>query len=163
MAAADLAEPTLVVPPEVVSELRRALVADLQSVSIAIGELVRESNADRRAASYSQLVSNIGTRYQLQTAAGWPDDPKPDAELIIQGDQCAVAIRCLTRYRDARLDRRVFESLSGKSPPPSPGAVGWPGSEDLLELSTRLKTLNDFLAANPQPRTAGLSEVSRVP
>lgn len=150
--AANPAPSPLVVPPEIVRELRSALLRDLKDVNSAITDLVQEANPQRRASEYRELAVRFVTRQQLQEAAGWPDDPPLTVELMVQGHESrALVIRCLTAYRDAQLELPAFEGVLEKDPPERPGSVEWPEPGRQPQLSHRLLALNEFLAANSGP------------
>jgi hypothetical protein len=148
--AAEPVRRTLVVPPEVVAQLRHALVTSLESVGGAISDLLHETARDRRRSEYRELVSSFNTRYELQEAAGWPDDPELDTPLLIHGSRaCDFAMRCLRQHRDAQLGLRELERLEGQTPPSVRGSVDWPGFADEAKPPDALdEALDSFLRAN---------------
>lgn len=144
--AADPVNRILVLPPEIVAQLRHALVISLESVRGAISDLVHETARGRRASEYLELVSRFNTRYELQEAAGWPDDPELDTPLLIHGSRaCDFALRCLRQHHDAQLGLHEFERLEGQTPPSVRGSVDW---RDEATLPDPLEALDRFLRAN---------------
>jgi hypothetical protein len=157
--AANPAPSPLVVPPEIVTELRIALLKDLKDVSSAIADIVQEPNRQRRASEYRELAIRFVTRQELQEAAGWPDDPAPDTQLMIHGHESrGLVIECLTAHREAHLAVRAFEDMSEKDPPERRGSVEWPQKADQQQMPDRLLALNAFLAANA-PQAGGSARV----
>jgi|GEM_PF-7044827 hypothetical protein len=153
--AASPAPSPLIVPPEIVTELRKALLKDLKDVSSAITDLVQEPNLQRRASRYRELAVRFVIRQQLQEAAGWPDDPPPDTQLMIRGHEShALVIECLTAHRDAHHAVRAFEDMSEKDPPERRGSVEWPQRSEHQQMPDRLLALENFLAANA-PQASG--------
>lgn len=97
-------------PPAVVAELRRALLADLRSPSEDtnrfIGELERALQspnhltlAERRRA-WVKATKAIQTRQRLHELVGWPSDPLHERTIFDPG--CgALALSILTGHREA--------------------------------------------------------------
>jgi hypothetical protein len=142
--AAEPAEATLSVPSAIVPELRRALLEDLDGVGVAVQDMIDERDRDLREARYRELVVRFITRHQLQQTAGWPGDPTP-AELMIRGEHArTLAIDCLTRRRDRRLEVENLERLEDQPRPARRGSVAWPEPQ----LPDALRALADFLAGN---------------
>ncbi len=99
---------TLVTPPEVLVELRLALLADIRSVaeellaiigeleSVAVGD---EADVAAKRRRCRDVAAAVKTRHELHQVVGWPGQPL--AERTITGHaQCALAIALLTRHRD---------------------------------------------------------------
>ncbi len=149
--AAEPAERELAVPPEIVPELREALVASLHSVVVAVGDLETETDRDRRADGYRTLVDEFSTRYELQEVAGWPEDPRVEHDVLIRGGRlCDFTLRCLTRHRDSQLQVAQFQQFGDEPPPATSSSVRWPDLADRPRLPDRLTALEGFLRAAGQ-------------
>jgi hypothetical protein len=110
----------LVISPEVLAELRLALLADLGSVGdellAMIGEI--ESPAMRDGVDAAEKARRwrgaaavaIQTRRELHELAGWPGEPLGQRTLT-GGERCALAVRLLSEHRDMQLARATGVSV----------------------------------------------------
>ena len=99
-------------PPKVLAELRRALLADLRSLSedmgAFIGELERAMERPdppavaARRRDWMKATKAIQTRHRLHELAGWPADVLEE-RTISDPACCALAIRVLTEHREAKV------------------------------------------------------------
>jgi hypothetical protein len=147
-------QPTIVVPPVIVSLLRGLLVEDLLLIGEAARHVVEDTDLESRSQQHRDLVTRAVVRRKLQQMVGWPD-AQPATELIIRGQrECTLAIECLTRHRDEEADLLGYLGIS-PSPPAVRGSVAWPSDDDRSERPERLQALIEFLNENPPPTDTG--------
>jgi hypothetical protein len=116
---------TLVAPPEVLVELRLALLPDIRSIgrellailgeieSIAADEKVDVAETRRHCRN---LAAAIKTRHELHEVVGWPGQPL--AEQTLTGrEHCALAAEILARHRETLAARLTRHDLAQSERP----------------------------------------------
>jgi hypothetical protein len=109
---------TFVISPEVLAELRLALLADLRSVGderlVMIGEIespaVRDGVDAVGTARRWRGAAAVQTRRELHEIAGWSGDPLGQRTLT-GGERCGFAVRLLSEHRDVQRARAARVSL----------------------------------------------------
>jgi hypothetical protein len=127
---------TLVVPPEVLVELRLALLSDIRSIggellailgeveSVALGEKVDVAETSRRC---RDLAADTRTRHELHEVVGWPGQPL--AEQTLTGrEHCALAAEILARHRETLAARLARHDLAQSERPVVCETVGMLGA-----------------------------------
>lgn len=146
-------EATLVLTPEVLLELRLALVAELRSVGeellaiLAEPETLLASGAletlEKRR-HWREVTRAITTRHELHEIAGWPGEPF--THQTVTGDpHCALALEVLTRRRDTLAAEAARDALD---------------PEQIASASETVARLSRFLedaAIEPERITAAVS------
>jgi hypothetical protein len=106
-------EATLVLAPEVLLELRLALVAELRSVGEELLAILAEPETTpaggaleiiEKRRRWREVTRAITTRHELHEIAGWPAEPAAQRTLTRQ-EHCALAVEVLARRRDMLVAR----------------------------------------------------------
>lgn len=110
-ASPDQAPPRIfVIPREVLSELRFALLSDLRAATEELrGETVRvEERLDADSLDYEagrrrlgELIAAIKARHELHEVVGFPGEPLAAVE--VAWDACPLAVGILADLRDAKV------------------------------------------------------------
>ena len=118
-ASRDQAPPRiLIIPREVLSELRFALLSDLRAATEELrGETVRvEERLDADALDYEvghqrlgELIAAIKARHELQKVVGFPGEPLAAVE--VSWDACPLAVGILADLRDAKVVSLAGEEM----------------------------------------------------
>ena len=152
-------EATLVLAPEVLRELRLALVAELRSVGEELLAILAEPETAlaggalqilEKRRRWREVTRAITTRHELHEIAGWPAEPP--AQRTITGDpHCALAIEILTRRRDTLAAQPTRDDLDPEQTATAHDAVG------------HLSRFLDDAAIEPERVTAAASGPSAGP
>jgi len=101
--------------------------------------LPREPRGRNWASAHDERAVSRGAAFDPRYSCEAPD------ELMIRGEHArTLAIDCLTRRRDRRLEVETLERLEDQPRPARRGSVAWPEPQ----LPDALRALADFLAGN---------------
>ncbi|HEX5853212.1 MAG TPA: oxygenase MpaB family protein [Solirubrobacteraceae bacterium] len=121
----------LVLPGELVGELRLALVAELRVLGKSIAEHVPSVPFTFASIEDADLSGRLYSRLRLLEIIGWSGQPLPEGSLTLVGGRCCdLPVEILGEYRDGEAER-----LSSGEIPPS----------EQEDLERRVKLLNAFL------------------
>jgi hypothetical protein len=113
---------TLVLAPEVLLELRLALVADLRSVGGELLAIIAEPKSAlsgdvlevvQKRRRWREVTAAIATRHELHEIAGWPGEP-PAQRTLTGHEHCALAVEVLARRRETLVARLTRGDLDPK-------------------------------------------------
>ena len=123
---------TLVLAPDVLLELRLALVADLRSVGGELLAIIAEPESTlsgdalevvQKRRRWRETTAAIATRHQLHEIAGWPGEPT--AQRTLTGhEHCALTVEVLARRRETPVARLAQGDLDPKGAARVNGTVG---------------------------------------